>query len=365
MSSPIRASDIRPGTPEAAARVAEVLASADATIARRKYFAPTPRIKIFTDDQLVTLPDPVWDWDQVIARNSLVQIFGPYASFKSFFALLLLFCRSLGLDLDGKTMRRGPAFLICAEGAIGMRGRVKSLLKYMGLNRVGVHFIPEPVHLDVPEEVEDLIDAMKPRLSEGDEPWLGVDTKTRCSIGDENKTPDVQAFVRGCDRIRQATGATVIVMHHPGWQNQERGRGGYDFDASCDTILRLERDDDQITVTCTKQKDGPMPNPMTFESVPVLGSLVLKSVEPGKGPMTQTERSCLAAVPRVEDNAKGLTLAEVITAAEVAKTTAHRSLNALVIRGYVNRRQNGGRLKFFRTDAGHGALVPQFQERPA
>lgn len=365
MSSPARTADVQPGTPEAAAIVADTLERVRDFSDRRKDFAPAPRIKLLTDAELVALPDAVWDWEGMITRNSLVQIHGPYGSFKSFLLLLLMFCRALGLDLDGKGMRRGPAFLICAEGAIGMRGRVKALLKYMGLDRVGVHFIPEPVHLDVPDEVEDLIEAMKPHLAPGDEPWLGVDTKTRCTIGDETKTVDVQALVRGCDRIREATGATVILMHHPGWQSQERGRGAYDLDASCDTILRVERDDEQITVTTQKQKDGPALGPMTFESVPVLGSLVLKAAEPGKGPMTPNERTCLTAVPRAEDNPKGVTLAEVVTATEVAKTSAHRSLNALLVRGYVNQRQNGGRLKFYRTDAGHLALVPPFQERSA
>ncbi|MCA1646651.1 MAG: helicase RepA family protein [Chloroflexi bacterium] len=58
-------------------------------------------------------------------------------------------------------------------------------------------------------------------LSLGDLPELPValftDTLARGMVGvDENSAQDMGLFIQTADRIRQATGATVVVLHHHG-----------------------------------------------------------------------------------------------------------------------------------------------------
>jgi AAA domain/DnaB-like helicase N terminal domain len=243
-------------------------------------------LPIYDDDELIALPAPCWDVPGVIPRNSLVQMHGPYGAGKTFAALDLNFHRALGLAWHGLAVSPGPCFYVAAEGSVGMRARIAGLRKYSGVDRVGLYFIPQPVQVNGDAQVDQLIAAVKRRIADNAEPWVTIDTRTRCFVGNENSTEDMSAFVRGCDRIRQETNATVIVLHHPGWGNEDRGRGAYDFDASCDTIIRVERDAERVTLTCKKQKDGPDFPPLAFEMLPAAGTLVLKAVELNAGKLT-------------------------------------------------------------------------------
>jgi hypothetical protein len=312
-------------------------------------------LPVYDDDELLELPDPEWDVPGVIPRNSLVQMYGKYGSYKSFIALDLAAHRALGLEWHGLKMKPGPVFYIVAEGAAGMRGRVRGWKKYTGVDYIGIKFIPEAVHLNDVSQVTRLVDAMRRRLSHGAEPWLIVDTRSRCFIGNENSTEDIAAFVRACDRIRRELNATVIVLHHPGWQTAERGRGAYDFDASCDTIIQVEKDAERATLTCTKQKDGPEFAPLAFETLLFAGTRVVKPVEWNAGKLTGKRLDVLRALHHNSTADEGLNYKAWLDHAThlgVVASTFNKTREWLLSSSYVQSREG----KWCITDAGRMAL---------
>lgn len=51
-----------------------------------------------------------------------------------------------------------------------------------------------------------------------------LDTLARCFGGsDENAAKDMGAFIQGCDAIKAATQATVLIIHHSG-KDRTKGR---------------------------------------------------------------------------------------------------------------------------------------------
>ncbi|MCL0891278.1 AAA family ATPase, partial [Escherichia coli] len=96
----------------------------------------------------------------------------------------------------------------------------------------------------------------------------------RCFGGnDENDSRDMGAFIQGCDAIKQATGATVLVVHHSGKDETKGARGSSAFRAALDAEYRISRENSDVTAlvaACTKMKDAEEPKESAYD---------LKSVE--------------------------------------------------------------------------------------
>jgi hypothetical protein len=130
------------------------------------------------------------------------------------------------------------------------------------------------------------ITGMKPAL-------IVIDTLARCfGAGNENVQQDMNAFVRGCDTVRRAApGATVLVVHHTGW-DASRERGSNALRAASDTMIRLARQGEAILLRVERQKDAPVqeePTVLTLEFVPVPGSggsCVVELGNPSAAPQT-------------------------------------------------------------------------------
>ena len=88
-----------------------------------------------------------------------------------------------------------------------------------------------------------------------------IDTLARALGGagdDENQAAAISAVVGQANTIAAATGAAIIISHHPG-KDADRGmRGSYALSADFDVILKLERKADSPVrhVLLEKAKDG-------------------------------------------------------------------------------------------------------------
>ncbi|MNY26733.1 hypothetical protein D3C86_1605970 [compost metagenome] len=71
------------------------------------------------------------------------------------------------------------------------------------------------------------------------------------------------AFIAGCDRIKAETGATILLIHHTGKNEENGARGSSAFRAALDAEYLLKREnkeDASIILTCTKMKDDEEPD---------------------------------------------------------------------------------------------------------
>ena len=93
-----------------------------------------------------------------------------------------------------------------------------------GAYRRNWELVPIPVMISMPQQVSDFLAANK---AEGLRVLIVIDTLMQTFDGNINEQNDMMRYVRGCDEIREATGAAVLIVHHPGlaaWSG--RGRLG-------------------------------------------------------------------------------------------------------------------------------------------
>src|SRR5690606_33462236 len=111
-------------------------------------------------------------------------------------------------------------------------------------------FLDEPVSLMNAADVAGFLDAVEQL---GEPPVLVIfDTLARHMIGgDENSTQDMGLIVQAADRIRTATGAAVMYVHHTN-KGGELERGSIALRGGADTMILLKNEDGAITLSCEK-----------------------------------------------------------------------------------------------------------------
>jgi hypothetical protein len=152
-------------------------------------------------------------------------------------------------------------------------------------------FLPEPVQADERRmpgagHWSVLVEACR-RL----QPVLVViDTQARVTVGlNENDNSDMSYYAEQADRIKRATGACVLTVHHIGRSGGD-ARGASSLDGAQDAELKVERPKDAklvINLITDKQKDQE-------EGVPV--PLRLRRSDGGTDPETGRDLSSLVLV---------------------------------------------------------------------
>jgi len=301
------------------------------------------RFRILSDVELENMADPEPLIDGILFRGTLAAIVAPYASYKTFLALDWALSIATGRAWQGRRVHRGPVLYVCAEGAGGIRKRLaawKSANEVVG--ETGLHVITEPVGITERLNVSSLL----LQISELDEPPVAIviDTLARNFRGNENSQEDMSRFVEGCDRLRNATGATVIVVHHTSWSESERSRGSTVLPAALDTeVVLVRQGEHRVNIKCTKQKDGEEFQEIALEAVSVESSLVLGASQCGSSQRTlsRNQDSVLHALHSYSTTTEGARFTELKNASGLPESSLAKSLREVERLGYVTRR--GGR----------------------
>ena len=204
----------------------------------------------------------------LIETESLAQIFGESGGGKSFIALDIAARVASGTLFHGHEVKQGAVIYIAGEGHNGLKRR---LLAWERLNEISLDRAPlflskaAAQFLDAAsaQAVADAVDEIV--LTEGPPALIIVDTLARnFGPGDENATKDMSNFVAAMDRLKGRHGCTLILVHHTGHSDKDRGRGSAALKAALDVEFRVEKADDMITLINTKMKDAAPPLEMYF-----------------------------------------------------------------------------------------------------
>lgn len=264
LGCPVRLVEIPVGAPprwDAADAVAEGRDVAD-MLARSIPLAAVerPRIRILDIDDLEDLPPPIWLVEHVLPLGALGVLWGRSGDLKSWVANDLCMRIATGTPWFGRETRRGLVLYVAAEGAYGFGSRVRAWRQFKGEG------LPKPLFKLIPHAVaitgEDLDHMVAAILALDARPSLIVlDTLARTfGVGDENKQADMNAYVTAADRLRDATGATVLIVHHSGVGDGQRERGSSVLRGAADTMIKVARDGDRLRLVNRtpegKQKDA-------------------------------------------------------------------------------------------------------------
>ncbi|EJZ0208053.1 AAA family ATPase, partial [Escherichia coli] len=198
----------------------------------------------------------------LIPAESLCSTYGASGSYKSFLAISWSCHVATGMAWGGRRVSKGAVIYIAGEGSMGVKRRVKAWEITYGKEVTDLCIVNAPVFPASPDYVEQVIRTaglVKSRTGENVR-LIVIDTLARCFGGnDENDSRDMGAFIQGCDAIKQATGATVLVVHHSGKDETKGARGSSAFRASLDAEYRIRREDagsEALVISCTKMKDA-------------------------------------------------------------------------------------------------------------
>jgi hypothetical protein len=252
--------------------------------------------EIFFDITKTKRKPKEWLVNSLIGKNKLVMIFGPSGSGKSFYALGLAFSVATGVPFFGREVAQGTVAYILGEGVDDVTRRKEAWeVRHREIpegtfyhTKMGLTFLD-------PEDVGRASRAIK-KIAQQSGPLnlIVVDTLARNYGGDENSNQDMGLFVKAMDRLRiENPDSTILIVHHSGLGDKNRGRGASALRGALDTELQVEGGDRRVTVTNTKEKEGP-----TGES----WSYRLETVDLGTKDQLGNDETSLVLVPTSEEN---------------------------------------------------------------
>lgn len=202
--------------------------------------------------QLDDIPEAEPVVDGWLTLDTVARISGAPGSGKTFVTLDIAGCVGAGIEWQGHATRAGHVVVLVAEGARGIRKRRDAWEKHYGRDMEGVTFLPVPVQTNGPEWAAfvQVVAELRPAL-------VVLDTQARITVGvKENDASDMGVFIDAVERLRQATGACVLLVHHTAGADSERARGSTTVNGAAHTELIVKRTGArELTVRSSKQKD--------------------------------------------------------------------------------------------------------------
>jgi hypothetical protein len=219
-----------------------------------------PRINLLDIDDIENLPPPSWLVADTLTENGLSVLWGRSGAMKSFVALDLGLCVATGLPWHGQAVKQGLVVYVAAEGSHGLGRRA------VGWRRTRGRELLKPLFKLIPHSIalaSDDLDAMVLTILQlpASPVLIIIDTLARTfGQGDENKQADMNAYVSAADRLREKTGAHVMIIHHSGVHEDKRERGSNVLRGAADTVIKVARKDDKLDIINQapegKQKDA-------------------------------------------------------------------------------------------------------------
>jgi hypothetical protein len=230
--------------------------------------------------------------EDLLTDGGMSVLYGDSNTGKTFFASDLAFHVAQGKEWRGKAVEQGGVIYLALEGARGIDNRIVAYNKHYNLDTNKLPFGRIATTIDLCNNETDasrLIMAIEQAMEQIGQPirMVVVDTLSRALNGGNENAPDsMGALVNNCDRIRHATGAHVMLVHHTG-KNQAAGARGHSLlRAATDTEIEVVADRDaQISAAkVTKQRDMEVDGEYAFK---------LKTVELGKNDRGKIITSCV------------------------------------------------------------------------
>lgn len=203
-------------------------------------------------DNLPALEPLVGD---LLHKDTLARIIGPSGHMKSFVTIDVAAHVGTGRPWHGHPVSQGTVIYLVAEGARGIRKRVRAWERHHRTRMDNVLFLPRPVQALDPEWLT-LIEAcrrMQPAL-------IVIDTQARVSVGvEENSAKELGLVIDRMEQLRAATAACVLLIHHTGHVG-DHGRGSTSAKGALQSELHVSKKGDKaantlVTVKTGKQKD--------------------------------------------------------------------------------------------------------------
>ena len=206
-------------------------------------------------EELLDLPPSDYLVKGILHAGSLGLLYGPTSCGKSFLALDLALHLVLGRDWLGHRVRQSGVLYCNLEAGAGIINRL--LAFDQAVDKLGdLDFrcvISATNLLDPVGATQVILDASQV----ADLGLVIIDTAARATAGSAEGPDDFSLLVKACDRIRDETGATVLLVHHTGKDGSKGSRGSTVLPAAVDSIIDVTPNPGgPKSVTLEKSRDG-------------------------------------------------------------------------------------------------------------
>ena len=238
----------------------------------------------------------------VLTKGELSLLLGESQSGKSFLAIDIAMAVARGVNWFGKRVRRGGVIYQAGESAVGVRRKRFPAYRIhhdCAREPLPVVLLQAPLDLYSSDDpTEAFIEECKHWARTFDVPLelLVIDTFNKATPGaNENDGKDMGLVLARCDRIRQATGAHVMLVHHMN-AGGTKARGHTSLFANVENVILVRHVPDHSDsdgrkireAVIAKQKDGE--DGVSFR-------FVLPQVEIGHDGDGDRVTSCVVAPP--------------------------------------------------------------------
>lgn len=223
----------------------------------------TPTHQFLTYEDILQLPPAKWLVYDFLLENSTAMLWGASGSYKSFTALDLSLSVATGQEYHGNKTQPADVIYLAGEGGMGYRTRIGAWQEHYQAKIDRFYLLPVALDLLQPEAIDIIledINILKINLG-----LFVIDTLARCNTGDENDAGVMSQYINNLDRIRNATGCTILLVHHSGKNASSGARGSSAIYAAMDTSIEVAKQETTCTITCDKQKDSPYFEQRQFE----------------------------------------------------------------------------------------------------
>ncbi|MDV7198103.1 AAA family ATPase [Rhodococcus kroppenstedtii] len=253
--------------------------AAHETLAQEKADAagirPVRAMAVTAADMMTAAPPPALI-EGVLDGGGLSMLVGTRGTGRSFVALDMALAIATGRPWAGRattSASRRVLYLVGEGGGRAFGIRIEAWCNHHGVDPGALDGAFLAIDGAVPF-MSSRWDELLALVAEFDPEHVVIDTLSRHAVGlEENSNSDAATGVARAEALRDRTGCSVMVLHHPakgvtGGVNAGRGAGAWE--AAVDTVLVLEpAEDDALEIDATKQKHRPEGRLGYWQLVPV------------------------------------------------------------------------------------------------
>ena len=283
--------------------------------------------------------------DGVLSLRSTAVFVGPTGAGKTIVAVSFACSVGTGHAWLGHPVKRVPVLYVVGEGAYGLDERVDAWERAWGqpVDDADVTFSVKPASLAQQRTWTQMADTA------GDLGARLVILDTFSSLApDADETKDAPRITRWLSDLAVTIDGTAVLVHHPGWGDAERTRGGYQLEANVDEVLLLRGNnrDPQISLERKKVKEGPAGALTWLRRKPMYDSVIVEQTTAAAAELPMRER-ILTLLAVLDNGPTGPQLCEELGVPVAKRSTVYKPLGSLRKDGKVTAEGKRGRERFY------------------
>lgn len=284
---------------------------------------------VLTRSGLETLPPVEPLVDGLMSTPATVVLVGGYGVGKTFLALSIANAVATGTRWLGRDVHRRRVLYILGEGAYGMNDRMSAWENAWGhkVSDEDVTFLVQPKSLRDPYTWS----ALTEFAVSGGYGLVIIDTYSSTSP-DADETKDAPAVMRHMSNLASRVQGTVMLVHHPGWSDSSRVRGGYQFEANADEVLvatEVAKGSELFTLLRKKVKDGPDGKVFYLRRKSSHGSCIIEETGAREAGAPMADRILMVLMNYGAIGATGPQIMSELEVPDTAKSTLYKALTKL------------------------------------